>query len=73
MSVVYTSSGFDLVEFTYDDLAKATADFRLINKIGQFGFGVVYCRELKGAGKTLRLWFEGTDFSLNICFVTFIV
>ena len=53
MFVVYTSSGFDLVEFTYDDLAKATAEFRLINKIGQFGFGVVYCRELKGAGKTL--------------------
>ena len=60
------------LEFTYDELAKATSDFRLVNKIGQCGFGVVYYQELKGAGKTLRLCFEGTDFSLNICSLLFL-
>ena len=36
------------VEFTYDELAKATGDFSLANKIGQGGFGAVYYAELRG-------------------------
>lgn len=36
------------VEFTYEELATATNDFSLANKIGQGGFGVVYYGELRG-------------------------
>ncbi|GJT39544.1 chitin elicitor receptor kinase 1-like protein [Tanacetum coccineum] len=36
------------VEFTYDELAKATDDSSLANKIGQGGFGAVYYAELRG-------------------------
>ncbi|KAL6975831.1 hypothetical protein U1Q18_024627 [Sarracenia purpurea var. burkii] len=36
------------VEFSYEELAKATNDFSMANKIGQGGFGVVYYAELRG-------------------------
>lgn len=36
------------VEFTYDELATATDNFSLANKIGQGGFGSVYYAELRG-------------------------
>lgn len=36
------------VEFSYEELAKATDDFSLANKIGQGGFGAVYYAELRG-------------------------
>ena len=36
------------VEFSYEELAKATDDFSLDNKIGQGGFGSVYYAELRG-------------------------
>ncbi|KAJ0846539.1 putative non-specific serine/threonine protein kinase [Helianthus annuus] len=36
------------VEFSYEELSKATNDFSLGNKIGQGGFGVVYYAELRG-------------------------
>lgn len=36
------------VEFSYEELAKATNDFSIDNKIGQGGFGSVYYAELRG-------------------------
>ncbi|KAG1330976.1 putative Chitin elicitor receptor kinase 1 [Cocos nucifera] len=36
------------VEFSYEELAKATNDFSMANKIGEGGFGAVYYAELKG-------------------------
>lgn len=36
------------VEFSYEELAKATDDFSIANKIGQGGFGAVYYAELRG-------------------------
>ncbi|XP_015959059.1 chitin elicitor receptor kinase 1-like [Arachis duranensis] len=35
------------VEFSYEELAKATNDFSIANKIGQGGFGSVYYAELR--------------------------
>ncbi|GAU14460.1 hypothetical protein TSUD_250000 [Trifolium subterraneum] len=47
-----TGSKFILVdkspEFSYEELANATDNFSLANKIGQGGFGEVYYGELKG-------------------------
>ena len=36
------------VEFSYEELAKATNDFNMANKIGKGGFGSVYYAELRG-------------------------
>ncbi|WOH09723.1 hypothetical protein DCAR_0729181 [Daucus carota subsp. sativus] len=36
------------LEFTYNELAEATGNFSLANKIGQGGFGSVYYAELRG-------------------------
>ncbi|KAK7295864.1 hypothetical protein RJT34_18778 [Clitoria ternatea] len=36
------------MDFSYQELAKATNNFNLDNKIGQGGFGVVYYAELRG-------------------------
>lgn len=36
------------VEFPYEELAKATNDFSIANKIGEGGFGSVYYAELRG-------------------------
>lgn len=36
------------VEFSYEELATATDDFSLANKIGEGGFGAVYYAELRG-------------------------
>lgn len=36
------------VEFSYEELATATNDFSIANKIGQGGFGAVYYAELRG-------------------------
>lgn len=35
-------------EFSYEELANATNNFSLANKIGQGGFGEVYYAELRG-------------------------
>lgn len=35
------------VEFTYEELSKATNGFSIANKIGQGGFGSVYYAELR--------------------------
>lgn len=35
-------------EFSYQELAKATNNFSIDNKIGQGGFGAVYYAELRG-------------------------
>lgn len=36
------------VEFSYEELAAATNNFSMANKIGQGGFGAVYYAELRG-------------------------
>jgi len=36
------------VEFSYEELANATNNFSMANKIGEGGFGVVYYGELRG-------------------------
>ena len=36
------------VEFSYEELAEATMNFSLANKIGQGGFGSVFYGELRG-------------------------
>lgn len=36
------------LEFSYSELAEATGNFSLANKIGQGGFGSVYYAELRG-------------------------
>lgn len=36
------------VEFSYQEIAKATNNFSFDNKIGQGGFGAVYYAELRG-------------------------
>ena len=36
------------VEFSYEELAQATDNFSLANKIGQGGFGAVYYANLRG-------------------------
>ncbi|KAK0579404.1 hypothetical protein LWI29_025929 [Acer saccharum] len=42
------------VEFSYEELAKATDDFSLANKIGQGGFGDVYYAELRGESAAIK-------------------
>ncbi|GFZ06346.1 chitin elicitor receptor kinase 1 [Actinidia rufa] len=42
------------VEFSYEELAKATNDFSLANKIGQGGFGAVYYGELRGEKTAIK-------------------
>ncbi|XP_077224823.1 chitin elicitor receptor kinase 1 [Tasmannia lanceolata] len=42
------------VEFSYDELSKATDDFSLANKIGQGGFGAVYYAELRGEKAAIK-------------------
>ncbi|XP_048326838.1 lysM domain receptor-like kinase 3 [Ziziphus jujuba] len=42
------------VEFSYEELAKATNDFSLANKIGQGGFGSVYYAELRGEKAAIK-------------------
>ena len=36
------------VEFSYEELAQATDNFSMANKIGEGGFGVVYYANLRG-------------------------
>lgn len=36
------------MDFSYEELAKATDNFSLANKIGEGGFGSVYYAELRG-------------------------
>lgn len=43
------------VEFSYEELAKATDNFNIDNKIGQGGFGSVYLAELRGEVPCPRL------------------
>ncbi|OMO76905.1 hypothetical protein CCACVL1_15364 [Corchorus capsularis] len=42
------------VEFSYEELAKATNDFSNANKIGQGGFGAVYFAELRGEKAAIK-------------------
>lgn len=42
------------VEFSYEELAKATNDFNISNKIGQGGFGAVYYAELRGEKAAIK-------------------
>ncbi|KAI3992747.1 hypothetical protein MKX01_021708 [Papaver californicum] len=42
------------VEFTYEELARATDDFSLAKKIGQGGFGAVYYAELRGEKAAIK-------------------
>eukprot|EP00262_Sarcandra_glabra_P016628 TRINITY_DN5480_c0_g4_i3.p1 TRINITY_DN5480_c0_g4~~TRINITY_DN5480_c0_g4_i3.p1 ORF type:complete len:596 (+),score=85.94 TRINITY_DN5480_c0_g4_i3:1601-3388(+) len=42
------------VEFPYEELAKATDDFSLANKIGEGGFGAVYYAELRGEKAAIK-------------------
>ncbi|KAM7264907.1 hypothetical protein ACFE04_002590 [Oxalis oulophora] len=42
------------VEFPFEELARATDDFNVANKIGQGGFGVVYYAELRGEKAAIK-------------------
>ncbi|KAK9133245.1 hypothetical protein Scep_012773 [Stephania cephalantha] len=42
------------VEFSYEELAKATNDFNDSNRIGQGGFGAVYYAELRGEKAAIK-------------------
>ncbi|KAJ8761307.1 hypothetical protein K2173_001363 [Erythroxylum novogranatense] len=42
------------VEFSYEELAKATDNFSMANKIGQGGFGSVYFAELRGEKAAIK-------------------
>ncbi|KAI3412699.1 Protein kinase domain-containing protein [Psidium guajava] len=42
------------VEFSYEELAKATDNFSLANKIGEGGFGAVYYAELRGEKAAIK-------------------
>ncbi|KAJ7967733.1 putative Receptor protein kinase [Quillaja saponaria] len=42
------------VEFSYEELSKATDGFSLANKIGQGGFGTVYYAELRGEKAAIK-------------------
>ncbi|CAN6571541.1 unnamed protein product [Malus baccata var. baccata] len=42
------------VEFSYEELARATDNFSLANKIGQGGFGAVYYAELRGEKAAIK-------------------
>ncbi|XP_010244131.1 PREDICTED: lysM domain receptor-like kinase 3 [Nelumbo nucifera] len=42
------------VEFSYEELAKATNNFSLANKIGQGGYGSVYHAELRGKKAAIK-------------------
>ncbi|KAG5545610.1 hypothetical protein RHGRI_017936 [Rhododendron griersonianum] len=42
------------VEFSHEELAKATNDFNIANKIGQGGFGAVYYAELRGEKAAIK-------------------
>ncbi|XP_028753008.1 lysM domain receptor-like kinase 3 isoform X2 [Neltuma alba] len=43
------------VEFSYEELAQATNNFCLANKIGQGGFGAVYYAELRGEKAAIKM------------------
>ncbi|VVA17566.1 PREDICTED: chitin elicitor receptor kinase 1 [Prunus dulcis] len=42
------------VEYSYEELARATDNFSLANKIGQGGFGAVYYAELRGEKAAIK-------------------
>ncbi|XP_024181560.1 chitin elicitor receptor kinase 1 isoform X2 [Rosa chinensis] len=42
------------VEFSFEELSRATDDFSLANKIGQGGFGAVYYAELRGEKAAIK-------------------
>ncbi|PIA36772.1 hypothetical protein AQUCO_03200032v1 [Aquilegia coerulea] len=42
------------VEFSYEELARATDNFNIVHKIGQGGFGIVYYAELRGEKAAIK-------------------
>ncbi|KAF9608010.1 hypothetical protein IFM89_004891 [Coptis chinensis] len=50
------------VVFSYEELAQATDDFSMANKIGQGGFGAVYYAELRGEVRLIGYCVEGSLF-----------
>lgn len=42
------------VEFSYDELAAASDNFSMANKVGQGGFGSVYYAELRGEKAAIK-------------------
>ncbi|KAL2316978.1 hypothetical protein Fmac_030854 [Flemingia macrophylla] len=50
------------MEFSYQELSKATNNFSLENKIGQGGFGAVYYAELRGEVRLIGYCVEGSLF-----------
>ena len=48
VAVITGNTVYNSVLFSYEELANATNNFSLANKIGQGGFGCVYYAELRG-------------------------
>ncbi|CAH1421705.1 unnamed protein product [Lactuca virosa] len=55
------------VEFSYEELSKATNEFSLANKIGQGGFGVVYYAELRDEVWNISFRYNYIILSVNTC------
>lgn len=59
------------VEFSYEELAKATNDFNISFKIGQGGFGAVYYAELRGEVCNKIKFIFKEQFFQQICWYDF--
>jgi hypothetical protein len=61
------------VEFSYEELSKATNDFSIASKIGQGGYGSVYYAELRGEVSWISfflLWLlENLQMASNIFYI----
>uniref|UniRef100_A0A1D1YB20 non-specific serine/threonine protein kinase n=1 Tax=Anthurium amnicola TaxID=1678845 RepID=A0A1D1YB20_9ARAE len=49
-----TEMSLDMLVFSYKELAKATDNFNMANKIGEGGFGAVYYAELRGEKAAIK-------------------
>lgn len=54
------------LEFSYNELAEATGNFSLANKIGQGGFGSVYYAELRGEVSAYAIYLKILCLCLNL-------